>query len=168
MYNNGQGFYLTLPSESSKDLFPENNPSEYIVRLPHWIHLKGEWEIGLHSITYTRRNIVHHLDGTILYGYPADGTTKMATTGKMQKHYSSVGEYVSNINESLEESHVNKAEIEFTTNSNGKVTITLRDGYRVRLRREQAIVLGFMNFEDSAETYYIKYTETGSYKANLH
>ena len=50
MYSNGQGFYLTLPSESSKDLFPENNASEYSVRLPQWIHLKGEWEIGLHSI----------------------------------------------------------------------------------------------------------------------
>ena len=53
MYSNGQGFYLTLPSESSKGLFPENNASEYSVRLPHWIHLKGEWEIGLHSIAYT-------------------------------------------------------------------------------------------------------------------
>ena len=53
MYSNGQGFYITLPSESSKDLFPENNPSEYIVRLPHWIQLKGEWEIGLHSISST-------------------------------------------------------------------------------------------------------------------
>ena len=80
----------------------------------------------------------------------------------------SVDEYVSNINESLEESHVNKTEIEFTLNTNGKVTITLRDGYGVRLRREQAIVLGFMNFEDSAETYYVQYTKTGSYKANLH
>ena len=131
MYSNGQGFYLTLPSESSKGLFPENNASEYSVRLPHWIHLKGEWEIGLHSIAYTRRNIIHHLDGTILYGYPEhDGTTMLATTGKMQKHYSSVGEYVSNINESLKESHVNKSEIEFTINTDGKVTITLRDGYR--------------------------------------
>ena len=169
MYNNGQGFYITLPSESSKDLFPENNPSEYTVRLPHWIHLKGEWEIGLHSIAYTQWNIIHHLDGTILYGYSKnDGTTTMATTGKMQKHYLSVDEYVSSINESLEESHITKTEIEFATNSDGKVTITLRDGYRVRLRREQAIVLGFMNFEDSAETYYVKYTKTGSYKANLH
>ena len=110
-----------------------------------------------------------YLDETILYGYPEnDGTTTLATTGKMQKHYSSVGEYVSNINESLKESHVNKSEIEFTINTDGKVTITLRDGYRVRLKREQAIVLGFMNFEDSAETYYVKYTRTGSYKANLH
>ena len=128
MYSNGQGFYLTLPSESSKGLFPENNPSEYSVRLPHWIHLKGEWEIGLHSIAYTRRNIIHHLDGTILYGYPEhDGTTTLATTGKMEKHYSSVGEYVSNINALLEESYVNKSEIEFTINTDGKVTITGSD-----------------------------------------
>ena len=53
MNSYGHGFYLTLPSESSKDLFPENNASEYNVRLPHWIDLKGNWEIGLHSITYT-------------------------------------------------------------------------------------------------------------------
>ena len=72
-------FYLTLPSESSKDLFPENNASEYNVRLPHWIDLKGNWEIGLHSITYTRRSIIHHLDGTILYEYPEhDRTTTTA------------------------------------------------------------------------------------------
>ena len=168
MYSNGQGFYITLPSQSSKDLFPENNPSEYIVRLPHWIQLKGEWEIGLHSIGYTQRNIIHHLDGTISYAYPEKGTTKTATTGKTRKHYSSVNEYVSSINELLEESHINKNEIEFTIDLTQKVTITLRDGYRVRLSREQAIVLGFMNFEDSAETYYVKYTETGSYKANLY
>ena len=168
MYSKRQGFYITLPSESSKDLFPENNPSEYIVRLPHWIQLKGKWEVGLHSIAYTQRDIIHHLDGTIFYAYPENGTTKTATTGKARKHYSSVDEYVSSINESLEESHINKNEIEFATNSDGKVTITLRDGYRVRLRREQAIVLGFMNFEDSAETYYVKYTDTGSYKANLY
>ena len=86
MNSYGHGFYLTLPSESSKDLFPENNASEYNVRLPHWIDLKGNWEIGLHSITYTRRSIIHHLDGTILYEYPEhDRTTTTATTGKMQK-----------------------------------------------------------------------------------
>ena len=167
MYSNGQGFYITLPSESSKDLFPENNPSEYIVRLPHWIQLKGEWEIGLHSIAYTQWNIIHHLDGTISYTYPDNGTTKTGTGGKTRKHYSSVDEYVSGINESLEESRVNN-EIEFTIDLNGKVTVSLATGYKVRLRREQAIVLGFMNFEDSAETYDVKDTDTGLYKANLY
>ena len=167
MYSNGQGSYITLPSESSKDLFPENNPSEYIVRLPHWIQLKGEWEIGLHSIAYTQWKIIQHLDGTISYTYPDNGTTKTGTGGKTRKHYSSVDEYVSSINESLEESRVNN-EIEFTIDLNGKVTVSLATGYKVRLRREQAIVLGFMNFEDSAETYDVKDTDTGPYKANLY
>ena len=124
MYSNRQGFYITLPSESSKDLFPQNNPSEYIVRLPHWIQLKGEWEIGLHSIAYTQWNIIHHLDGTISYTYPDNGKTKTGIGGKTRKHYSSVDEYVSSINESLEESRVNN-EIEFTIDLNGKVTVWL-------------------------------------------
>ena len=163
MHSNGQGFYITLPSESSKDLFPENNPSEYIVRLPHWVQLKGEWEIGLHSIAYTQWSIIRHLDEAISFTYPGGNGGK---GGKMRKHYSSVNEYVSSINKSLEEPHVNN-EIEFSFGLNGKVTISL-SGYKVRLRREQAIVLGFMNFEDSAEMYDIENTKTGPYKANLY
>ena len=76
-------FYITLPSESSKKLFPENNPSEYTVRLPRWVHLKGNWEIGLHSIAYTQWNVIRHLDETISYTYPDKGTTK---TGKMREN----------------------------------------------------------------------------------
>ena len=67
MYSNEQGFYITLPSESSKKLFPENNPSEYTVRLPRWVHLNGHWEIGLHSIAYTPWNIIQHLDEPISF-----------------------------------------------------------------------------------------------------
>ena len=164
MSSNEQGFYITLPSQSSKKLFPENNPSEYTVRLPRWIQLKGNWEIGLHSIAYTPWNIIHHLDESISFTSPGGVGGK---GGKMRKHYSSVNDYVSSINKSLEESHVNN-EIGFTYELNGKVTVTLSSGYKVRLRREQAIVLGFMTFEDSAETYDVKNTETGTYKANLY
>ena len=167
MNSNEQGFYITLPSESSKKLFPENNASEYTVRLPRWVQLNGQWELGLHSIAYTQWNIIRHLDEAISFTYPAKGTTKTGTGGKMRKHYSSMNEYVSSINKSLEESHANN-EIEFTLGLNGKVTISLDTGYKVRLRREQDIVLGFMNFEDSEETYDVENTETGSYKANLY
>ena len=171
MYSNEQGFYITLPSESSGDVFPENNPSEYTVRLPHWIQLKGEWEIGLHSIAYTPWNIIQPLDEPISF---MNGG-KEGKGGKMRKHYSSVKEYINSINESLKESHVDKSpvdksnEIEFSYELNGKVTAHLEPGYTVRLRREQAIVLGFMTFEDSSETYDIENVEeTGQYKANLY
>ena len=155
MSSEGQGFYTTLPSESSKELFPENNPLEYTVRLPQWVHLNGHWEIGLHSIAYTSWNIIRYLDGPIFF---MEGG-KEGKGGKMRKHYSSVKEYVDSINASLKESHIDKSpvdksnEIEFSYELNGKVTVCLSPGYTVRLRREQAIVLGFMTFEDSSETY---------------
>ena len=79
------------------------------------------------------------------------------------------------INASLKESHIDKSpadksnEIEFSYELNGKVTVRLSPGYTVRLRREQAIVLGFMTFEDSSETYDVENAkETGLYKANLY
>ena len=158
MSSDEQGFYITLPSESSRDVFPENNPSEYTVRLPRWIQLKGEWEIGLHSIAYTPWNIVQPLDEPISF---MNGGNK-GKGGKMRKHYSSVKEYIEAMNDS--QSH-----IEFVYESNGKVTAHLSPGYTVRLRREQAIVLGFMTFGDSSETYDIENVEeSGLYKANLY
>ena len=169
MSSDGQGFYITLPSQSSKGLFPENNPSEYTVRLPRWIHLKGNWEIGLHSIAYTPWNIIQPLDEPI--SFIAGG--KEGKGGKMRKYYSSVKEYVDSINESLKKSYIGKSledkskEIVFGE-LNGKVKVSLFPGYTVRLRREQAIVLGFMTFKDPAEAYDIKNTETGTYKVNLH
>ena len=171
MSSDGQGFYITLPSESSKELFPENNPSEYTVRLPRWVHLNGHWKIGLHSIAYTVWNIIRHLDEPISF---MEGG-KEGKGGKMRKHYSSVKEYVSSINKSLKESHNGKSledksnEIVFSYELNGKVAVKLSPGYAVRLRREQAIVLGFMTFEDSSETHDIENAqETGPYKANLY
>ena len=168
MNSNGEGFYITLPNDSSKDFFPENNPSEYTTRLPRWIQLNGEWEIGLHSIAYTQWNIVRHLDEPISFTYPDKGNSYNEKGGRMKKYHATVYEYITSINKSLKETpHVNDNEIKFDI-QNGKVTITLSQGYKVYLRREQAIVLGFMEFEDSAEVKEIVKTETGSYEANLH
>ena len=93
----------------------------------------------------------------------------------MRKHYSSVNEYVSSIRESLKQAYLDKSlvdksnEIEFFYLLDGKVKIRLSPGYTLRLRREQAIVLGFMTFEDPAETYDIENAqEIGTYKANLY
>ena len=165
MNSNGEGFYITLPNNSSKDFFPENNPSEYTTRLPQWIQLNGEWEIGLHSMAYTSRNIVRHLDEPISFTY--NGNNEKG--GRMKKYHTTVYEYITNINKSLRESpRVTDNEIRFKFELNGKVTITLSPGYKVYLRREQAIVLGFTKFDDSAEVKEIAKTETGLYEANLH
>ena len=50
---------------------------------------------------------------------------------------------------------------------NQKVTISLENGYTFKLRKEQAIVLGFLSIDDEDETKEILNTETPTYKANL-
>ena len=45
-------FYVTLPSNSSMDVYPENTLSNYRVKLPTSLQLSGEWEVGLVEIAY--------------------------------------------------------------------------------------------------------------------
>ena len=44
-------FYLTLLSDSSLSMFPDNKQSEFTVRLDHPIHIEEErWEVALVEI----------------------------------------------------------------------------------------------------------------------
>ena len=44
-------FYITLPSHSSKNEFPENKANSFKIRLPNPIRLEGHgWKVGLFSI----------------------------------------------------------------------------------------------------------------------
>ena len=165
MSSNGEGFYITLPNDSSKKLFPENTPWEYTTKIPRWIQLNGEWEIGLHSMTYGHQYIAQHLDAPISFTHSGNS----GKGGKMKKYPKTVGEYIENINESLKESSaITSKEIEFRQETSGKITIVLASGYKVVLRKEQAIVLGFLKVNDSEESKEITSTETGAYQANLH
>ena len=44
--------FLTLPSNSSMDIYPENKVSDYTVHLPKEINFSGSWELGLSEILY--------------------------------------------------------------------------------------------------------------------
>ena len=165
MDSNGEGFYITLPSDASEDYFPENKPSDYITKLPRRIELTGTWEVGLHSIAYTPWKIAHHLDEPISYTY----SDNKKEGKRMKKHPITIKDYIANINESLSETpKLNTGdEINFTI-QNGKVTVTFPQGYKVFMRREQAVVLGFMKFDDTGEVKEIEKSETALYEANLH
>ena len=45
-------FYLTLPSNSSMDYFPDNTLTHFTTRLPQMMDLVGSQEIGLTEIQY--------------------------------------------------------------------------------------------------------------------
>ena len=48
----GTHFYLTLPSNSSLGVFPDNKTTSYRVKLRQTIDLEGNWEVGLYSVSY--------------------------------------------------------------------------------------------------------------------
>ena len=45
-------FYLTLPSNSSFDRYPNNTLSDYTAKLPQEINLQGSWKVGIAEISY--------------------------------------------------------------------------------------------------------------------
>jgi len=47
------GFYLTLPSNASLDLHPDNTLTRYTTALPQRISLSGQWECGLVEMQYS-------------------------------------------------------------------------------------------------------------------
>ena len=155
-------FYVTLPSNTSADAFPNNTPSEYMTKLSRRIQLSGEWEVALHNISYVKWNTIK-LGGESIH-YVVNGTTKKIGS-PLKSYYTTVKEYVADVNASIPKE--DKEKIVFTIRS-GKVTVTLGSGYAVHLRKEQAIILGFLTFSDSDIIKKITVTETGSHKANLH
>ena len=45
-------FYLTLPSNSSMDVFANNTTAKFVTKLPDVLELDGEWEVALSEIHY--------------------------------------------------------------------------------------------------------------------
>lgn len=152
-------FYITLPSDASKDIYPNNEPGEFTVKLPRPITLNGQWEVGLQDIACTKWKHIQ-LNGEPIQ-YTENGTVKK--TNKLKENYERLQDYIKDINDSFPV----KNKITFGL-SNHKVTVTLESGYAVKLRKEQAIVLGFLPFDTSDEIKEITSTSTGTYKANLY
>ena len=44
-------FYVTLPSNSSSEYYPDNTVACYTTKLVDKIELEGEWEVGLAEIS---------------------------------------------------------------------------------------------------------------------
>ena len=45
-------FYLTLPSNSSLQFYPQNTVTQFTTQLAHHLDLQGQWEVGLAELQY--------------------------------------------------------------------------------------------------------------------
>ncbi len=90
-------FYVTLPSNTSTDTFPNNTPSEYTAKLSQRIELSGKWEVALHTISYVKWNTIKPNKESL--HYIANGTKKTGLS--LKDYYANVKEYVADMNASV-------------------------------------------------------------------
>jgi len=137
----GTHFYLTLPSNASLNIFPNNKTTSYRVKLPQTINLEGSWEAGLYSISYpnTWYTLQHGSDTHIYY----TNRSGLYMAAKIDYgYYHSVQDLIKAMNKVLAK-HISD-NIKLTYNSvSGKVTVQLKSGYQLFLNERLSIVFGF-------------------------
>ena len=116
-------FYVTLPSNASLSLYPDNTLSSYTTRLVDQINLTGNWEVAITEIHYpfSWYNVT---DDNNSFAYSSNG--RFQVYGKIKPgYYSSIEEVVRGITEKLTEDGRSNINISVDKIS-GKVHIRLR------------------------------------------
>lgn len=88
-------FYLTLPSNSSFDVFPNNTTACYVTQLPQRISLLGDWEISVVEFHYPRTLLNINSTNNIIY---FGGKKEYSFKRKIPIGYYSLRDLVSTIN----------------------------------------------------------------------
>ena len=139
----GTHFYLTLPSNASLDVFPDNKTTSYRVKLPQGIDLEGSWEVGLYSVSYpnTWYTLQKGSDTDIFY---ADKSGLFQQAIVDYGYYNSMQELVKAVNKALARNVNDNIKLTYTYNAlNGKSTVQLKNGYQLSLAERMSIILGF-------------------------
>ena len=139
----GTHFYLTLPSNSSLSIFPDNKTTSYHVKLPQIINLNGNWEVGLYTISYPNTwYTLQNLDNHYTIYYSKDGflfDTAIVDSG----YYGTTNELVKSVNASLKkETRNDNIRLSYNVRTE-KVTIHLKNGYQMVIRGRISIIQGF-------------------------
>ena len=159
----GAHFYLTLPSNASTDIFPDNKTTGYRIKLPQAIDLEGEWEVGMYSIIYpnTWYTLENNQQRSIYYGYPPHGF--FTGTRLDYGHYENIQEFIEKANKTMKDDKLLKGGIQFKENKlSKKVTAQIKSGYSLRMRETVSRSLGF-----GGATPTIKKTTESPYVSDL-
>ena len=143
-----QGFYITLPSNASLDVYPNNTLTKYTVRLPRTLYLKEGYEVALAEIMYpVSWETLRHIEGhrlTVVNLIESNLTELLLPVS----HYNSVEEFVGTINLTLDKffEEINlptgTLRLEYTSLTE-KVTYKGKYGYALMLSYEIQEILGF-------------------------
>ena len=95
-------FYVTLPSNSSMQYYPENTVTKYKTHLAQPISLEGDWEVGLSEIEYHRTWYnVEEKDSKIRFEHIKDGRVVSEKIHIPLGYYTNIEEFTDRINTSF-------------------------------------------------------------------
>ena len=139
----GTHLYLTLPSNASMDVFPNNKIGSYHVKFPQTFDLNGEWEVGLYSISYPNTWYTLQKQKTHVY-YTKDAGKSFWSSGIVDYgYYTSMPELIKSINAAMKKELKNNS-ITFSFNPRThKVKVTLAPKHYIALFGQMAKILGF-------------------------
>ena len=89
-------FYVTLPSNSSMDCYPDNSVAIFTTKLNGVIEFEDDWEVGLTEISFPS-DIKNVLDGHCYYTIHVDDRFFRKITLDA-KHYASIRDLVREMN----------------------------------------------------------------------
>ena len=152
-----EDFYITLPSNSSLEHFPNNTRAQFKTKLPREIHLTGNWVVGLSDIMFpTTLALPSETIETIkisffmtqsFYDEPEDPLIKAFHTDV--RNFQSPADLIAHINYKIPEDRKDK--VKFKVDRNDFVSITIAPGYGVKMSERLQTMLGFREdatFED--------------------
>ena len=160
----GTHFYLTLPSNASMDVFPDNKIGSYHVKFPQTFDLNGEWEVGLYSISYPNTWYTLQFQQNHIYYSLDGGKTFWSSAIVDYGYYTSIPELIKAINAAMKKELKNN-NITFSYNlRTHKVKVTLAAKHCVGLYGQLSKILGFGGGGDLK----IRKTKESPYVAELH
>lgn len=154
-------FYLTLPSNASFDVFPDNKASHFKVKLAKPVHLEGNWEMALVEIHYPDcwKNVDEHSNK-----FSVNTTAGIIQCSIPQGHYSTAEEVIAAIRHELFIHMLNADDIITIKylQKTKKFQMRAREGYSMKFHGGLAHILGVPSNCD------LMNNKSGDRKVNLH
>jgi hypothetical protein len=138
-------FYVTLSSDASMDLYPDNVVSSYKTKLSEPLNLTGDWEVGLCEVMYVHAfNNVHYGENQFIY----DGGDGLGFRSAVIQpgHYDQFSNLSAAVKSAM--SPGGKRNIDMAYNPvTRKVTVDLINGAKIFMYKRMAALFGFKNGE---------------------
>lgn len=143
------GFFVTLPSNSSADVYPNNKISCYVTKLAKPIELEGPWEVALSEVQYphTWYMLKDKEMGLFFIDYTNNEDEKKISThaGHVgQNYYNTMEQLVKDINKYIKNVLALDVKLEYNLLSS-KIRMVTNKNYTFRTYGNLARILGLGN-----------------------